>query len=73
MSEILPSESDSQLTFIERNGGKVLIRTSYQYTKLRETKRGLSKWRCINWRQKCKGELTISVSTISIKISVGSS
>lgn len=50
------------LTFIKRNGGVVLLRTGYQYTKKRVNKNGWSFWRCVNvQRYKCNGSLQIMV------------
>lgn len=58
-----PSTSSGKtgsLTFITRNGGLVLMRVGYQYTKKRENKNGWTHWRCVNVKE-CSGSLQIKV------------
>nr|XP_049693357.1 uncharacterized protein LOC126053954 [Helicoverpa armigera] len=63
-----PSTSSGKtgsLTFITRNGGLVLMRAGYQYTKKRENKNGWTHWRCVNVNVKvkeCSGSLQIKCS-----------
>lgn len=52
------------LEFIHKNGGKILLRAGHQYVKHRDNKNGSVKWRCSNYRKKCKSGLTITYVSI---------
>lgn len=54
------SENTRELTFIKKNGGLVLLRAGYQYTKKRVNKNGWSHWRCVKIKQ-CSGSLQLKV------------
>lgn len=56
------SYDTSDYNFINRNGGTLLLRDGYQYTKKRKNKETVV-WRCVNYHKniKCSGSLTVKV------------
>lgn len=55
------------IIMLNRNGGKVLVRAGYKYSKYRVNENGTSNWRCVNWRKKCKGVISIYKSVSIFK------
>ncbi|KAL0860038.1 hypothetical protein ABMA27_010353 [Loxostege sticticalis] len=65
MADQLPTTSTStDFHFIDRKGGRVLFYDANQYTKKRVGKNGESTWRCIHYKDKCKGILKIKGGSV---------
>ncbi|XP_053618109.1 uncharacterized protein LOC128679717 [Plodia interpunctella] len=58
------NNSGGEFTIIQRNGGAVLLRAGYQYTKKITFKSGCITWRCVNWRKKCPAYINIKENNI---------
>lgn len=61
------------LSFIERNGGIVLLLDGYQYTKKKQYNKNKSRWVCVKLRSGCAGVLNMEVSYFDFTIKTSSS
>lgn len=66
MSEQVASSSsgESDLVYIKRRHGTIILRAGHQYCLKRKNKNGSETWECTNRKKKCKGLIKIAVSKV---------